>query len=80
MAKTLTQRIISGKKVSVGELRSSSEEAVVIALNTKDNSDPPTALSGEARQVFEQIKDLNLHGNMCPCWSCENQLEKFPLT
>jgi len=80
MAKTLAQRIISGEQVSAGELRSSSESAVIVALQAKDDLGAFTDhLTSEEKKVFEKIKDLNLHGTMCPCWSCQSQLDRFPM-
>lgn len=80
MEKILAERIISGEKISVGEIRGSTESAVANALEFKDNSGiPPGCLTGKAKEVYEKIKDWNLHGAKCPCWSCQSQLKKFPL-
>lgn len=81
MGKTLAERIIGGERVSTGEIRGSNEPAVENALQVKDEGGRISLdyLSKEARQVHERIKDLSLHGSRCPCWSCQSQLEKFPL-
>lgn len=81
MGKILAERIISGEEVSIKEIRGSKEPAVANALHVKDEGGriPLDYLSEGAKQVFEKIKDLNLHGVRCPCWDCQSQLTKFPL-